>query len=98
MLSVLCRPADVGALEEIIFRETTTLGIRRGQLARHTLRRQSHQVDTAWGPVAGKLATTPAGIVRFAPEYESCRQVAIENKLPLRDVYQAARSAYEQRR
>ena len=94
MLSVICRPPDVDALEEIIFRETTTLGLRRWQVSRHTLQREAHQVNTPWGPVEGKVAITPAGTARFAPEYESCRQVAIENKVPLGEVYEAVKSAY----
>ena len=97
MLSTICRPADVDALEEIIFRETTTLGLRRWQVSRRTLKREAHQVNTQWGPVDAKLSITPAGAVRFAPEYESCRQVAIENNVPLGEVYEAARSAYRQK-
>jgi uncharacterized protein (TIGR00299 family) protein len=95
-LSVICRPPDADALEEIIFRETTTLGIRRWQVGRHTLKRETHVVHTPWGPVDGKRSVTPAGVVRFSPEYESCRRVAMENDLPLGDVYEAVRSACRQ--
>ena len=54
-LSVLCRPADVEAIEAILFGETTTLGVRRWTAGRRVLARQPHQVQTAWGPVEGKI-------------------------------------------
>jgi len=94
MLSVICRADDVPRLEEIIFRETATLGIRRWPAGRHTLRREACRVETPWGPVAGKLAAGPGGAVRFSPEYEDCRQIAGERDVPLAEVYQAARDAY----
>jgi uncharacterized protein (TIGR00299 family) protein len=94
MVSVICRADDVARLEGILFRETTTLGIRRWPASRHTLHREVCQVETPWGPVAGKLATGLEGKVRFSPEYEACRRIAAEYRLPLADVYDAARLAY----
>jgi uncharacterized protein (DUF111 family) len=96
MLSVICQADDVQRLEEILFRETTTLGIRRWLAGRHKLRREACQVETPWGPVAGKLATGAGGAARFSPEYEDCRRVAAERQLPLAEVYEAARHAYRQ--
>lgn len=95
MLSVICGADAVGRLEEIIFRETTTLGVRRWPVNRHKLRRAAHRVNTQWGPVDGKLAYCADGVVSFSPEYESCRQTATDNHVPLKDVYEAARRAFD---
>ena len=93
-LSVICRMADVEPIETVLFTETTTLGVRRWTAARHVLSRQPHTVQTTWGPVEGKvgwLAESP----RFAAEFESCRRIAAEHNVPLRDVYDAAQKAFD---
>jgi uncharacterized protein (DUF111 family) len=59
------------------------------------LRRQSHTVTTPWGDIEGKIAWLPNGQSRFAPEYESCRRIAEEQHVPLREVYEAATKAFE---
>ena len=94
MLSVICQAEDVPRLEEILFRETTTLGIRRWPASRHKLHREACQVETPWGPIAGKLATGAGGMVRFSPEFEDCRRIAGEHRVPLAEVYAAAGSSY----
>ena len=55
MVTVLCDEARIPALEEILFRETTTLGIRRYPVSRHKLKRQATEVETPFGPIRGKL-------------------------------------------
>jgi uncharacterized protein (DUF111 family) len=95
LLTVLCEPADEGTMTEILFRETTTLGIRRTTVARRVLRRAPHTVQTPWGPIAGKIGWLADGVARFAPEYESCRAAAEKNARPLREIYEAARKAFE---
>ena len=82
-LTVLCRPADAGAVEDILFGETTTLGVRRWMAGRTVLRRQPHSVVTAWGSVEGKIGWPGDGVPRFAPEFESCRQIAEQHHVPL---------------
>ena len=94
-LSVLCRAEQVDSLEAIVFRETGTLGIRRWMAARHILPREARQVETAWGPIEGKLGRHTDGTAHFSPEYESCRRIADKNQLPLREVYAAAERAFE---
>ena len=93
-LTVLCDAASRDRLEGILFRETTTIGVRRWLADRHKLPRQAHTVATAWGDVAGKLVQLPDGPSRFAPEYEACRQAAAAHKVALLDVYRAACEAY----
>jgi len=95
MLSVLCHAADVQRMEDILFRETTTLGVRRWPVARHKLKRKAHAVETPWGKVDGKVAWSSSCPLRFSPEYESCRSVAAERNVPLSEIYEAARQAFD---
>ena len=82
VLSVLCQVVDIARLEQIVFSETGSLGIRRWPAHRHTLQRRAHEVTTPWGNVTGKLARLADGTVGFAPEYESCRQLAVIGRSP----------------
>ena len=94
VLSALCEPMAVEQIEAILFTETTTLGVRRWPVNRRKLERRTHTVATPWGAVEGKLAILPGRSPTFSPEYESCRRVAIEHRVPLRVVMEAARSAF----
>ncbi len=96
-LSVVCRPGDAALIEDVLFAETTTLGIRRISAARTVLRREPCTVETPWGPVAGVIGWRGDGSPRFSPEYEACRRAAMENDVPLRDVYEAAAKAFAER-
>ncbi len=95
LLSVLCRPSEADGLEKIIFRETSTLGVRRSSVDRHVLVRKSHTVNTVWGPVEGKIGWLDGDIPRFTPEFDACRRIALENNLPLGDVYDATQKAFD---
>jgi uncharacterized protein (TIGR00299 family) protein len=94
MLSALAPPSELEKLEQILFRETTTLGIRRTRVARHVLPRSEHTVATPLGSIVGKLARLSDGRARFSPEYESAKQLAAAHNLSLREVYAAAEAAY----
>ncbi|HID74951.1 MAG TPA: nickel pincer cofactor biosynthesis protein LarC [Planctomycetaceae bacterium] len=94
-LSVLCRAEQMGAMEAILFSETTTLGVRRWPVSRHVLKRRTHRVETPWGEVEGKVGWLGEGPPRFAPEFEACQQIARANDLPLRVVYEAAQRAFD---
>lgn len=94
-LTVLCQAAQVQPIEEIIFAETTSLGVRRWPASRHVLHRRPHQVQTEWGPVEGKLGWLPGRTPRFSPEYEACRRIAAERGLPLHTVYETAQRAFD---
>ena len=91
MLSVLCDPERADALSEIIFRETTTLGIRRISVTRQALARRFEQVGTRFGPVQVKVVTLPDGSERVTPEYRHCRRLADEAGVPLAEVMEAAK-------
>lgn len=87
-LSVLCRPGEESALETVIFRETTTLGVRRYAVNRRCLGRRTAEVETELGTLRVKLIYEREKLVRAVPEYEECRRIAVERGLPLRDVYE----------
>ncbi|MCS6850870.1 MAG: nickel pincer cofactor biosynthesis protein LarC [Gemmataceae bacterium] len=91
MLSVLASGDRVEALEAIIFRETTTLGVRRMFVQRHKLHRETAEVATPWGVVRGKLARRPGESPRFSPEYDDCARIAREQGIPLWEVYAEVR-------
>lgn len=95
-LSVLCRPGDDLVLQQIVFAETGSLGIRRALVQRQTLRRRTGTVETPWGIVQGKIALLSDGQRWFAPEYESCRRLAAATGQPLRELYRAAQVAFAQ--
>ena len=94
-VSVLCAAGQIEAVEAMLFRETTTLGVRRWPLERHVLERQAHTVSTPWGDVEGKIGWHGDGAARFAPEFEACRRIALEKNVPLRDVHEAAQKAFD---
>ena len=94
-LTILCAADQRSTLEGILFRETTTLGIRSWTARRSTLERTAHVVNTPWGPVEGKLVTSQNGRKHFYPEYEACATVADAHALPLRVVMQGALAEYE---
>ena len=93
-LSVLAQGSDLARIEKILFRETGTLGVRRWLVSRHKLERKPHTVETAFGPVTGKLGWIAGESPSFSPEYEACRQLAEQRGVPLREVYEAAQQAF----
>lgn len=94
-LTVICRPDQIPKIEKILFKETTTLGVRRWPVSRHKLERKAHTVQTEFGPILGKLGWVAGQPPSFAPEFESCSRVATEKNVPLKAVYEAAQKAFE---
>lgn len=94
LLSVLCADEHRRGIEQAIFEETGTLGIRRQQVERAKLERQIVQVATPWGPVSGKVAWNDSFKV-FTPEFDDCARVARQERIPLRTVFEAARRAFD---
>ncbi|MDP2950077.1 MAG: DUF111 family protein, partial [Chloroflexota bacterium] len=90
---VISPPHLEGALAEILFRETTTLGIRVIPAQRRILERRFQQVTTPYGPVSIKLGILEGRVVNAAPEHEDCRRLAEAQRVPLKLVHQAALAA-----
>jgi len=94
-LTVLCRPDLVPALRDLLFRETTTIGLRWRLENKASLSRDFVIVETKWGPVRIKVAHWPGGgQANAAPEYEDCRALATQHSLPLKQVMHEAMHAY----
>jgi hypothetical protein len=96
LLSVLAKPHDADKLAQIIFAETTTLGVRRREESRHVLARKWQTVSTRFGDVRIKLASLNGTVSSYAPEYEDCRRIAVEHRVPLKLVMQEAVREYLQ--
>ena len=94
VLTVLCKPEDAAKLSQIIFAETTTLGVRRREERRAALSRKWISVSTQWGDVRMKIASMNGTVANYAPEYEDCRRIAVEHHVPLKSVMQEAMQEY----
>ncbi len=94
LLTVLCKPEDASKLTQLIFTETTTLGVRRREEVRQALARRWETVRTPWGEVRMKIASMNGTVTNYAPEYEDCRRIAAEHHVPLKTVIQEASRAY----
>lgn len=90
-LQVISPPAYAHLLKDIILSETTAIGLRFRKEARRTLQREKVVVPTKWGDITAKKVLTPTGTVTY-PEYEECRKLASQHKVPLQDVYNEVRS------
>jgi uncharacterized protein (TIGR00299 family) protein len=97
-LTVLCREEDADRLTQLIFAETTTLGVRRRSESRRVLNRKWVTVPTRWGDVRVKIASMNGTITNYTPEYEDCRKIASEHHVPLKTVLQEALHAYVDRK
>ena len=86
LLRVIAEEEDAEKLSEIILKETTTLGVRRYPVMRKKLPREVKEIETKFG----KIRVKTSGDIRFQPEYEDCRRVAMEKGVPIQEVYQEA--------
>lgn len=93
LLSLLCRENEREALTQMLFAETTTLGVRSYEVKRRALSRRVVRVQTAYGPIDVKVADLNGNIVNEMPEYEQCRAAAIKANVPLKTVEEAVRFA-----
>jgi hypothetical protein len=94
LLTILSRPEQREELSAIVFRETTTIGVRYHEVLRERLEREIVAVNTSLGTVRFKVARLGATIVNVAPEFEDCLRIASERSVPVKDVQAAANKAY----
>jgi uncharacterized protein (TIGR00299 family) protein len=94
-MTVLARPELSAVMQEIILRETTAIGLRWRIENKVALVREIVLVSTSWGNVHVKVARWPSGkVANASPEYEDCRAIAQQHRVPLKDVMQAALRSY----
>jgi len=99
LLNVICRPDDIAVCEAIVFRETTTLGIRRSMQQRRILQRDMHLVKTDYGEIRVKVAWAERGDrvpMNVQPEYEDCAQIARQKNVPWREIHRLALQTWYQ--
>jgi uncharacterized protein (TIGR00299 family) protein len=94
LLTVLCRAEDRAALEQLILRETSTLGLRIREDRRLCLERQHVAVQTEYGEIRVKVGLLHGEVLNVAPEFEDCRAAAMLHHVALKRVQQAAMDAY----
>lgn len=85
-LTVLARPEDEEKLSRIIFKETTSIGLRIRKEKRRKLQREIKKINTRFGKVAFKISKLGDEILNMAPEYDDCKRIAREKKIPLKEV------------
>ena len=96
LLTLLCATEARENLMDLIFRETTTLGVRYREERRVILRREFVTVATEFGTIKIKVARNPAGqVMNAAPEFEDCQAAALKHQVSLREVQLAALKAYQ---
>ncbi len=94
LLSVLCEPALLPAIEQILFTETSTFGLRYRELNRRILDREFVEVETPVGRIQIKIGRQSGRILQVAPEFESCRAAAQRSGEVLKRVYELAIQAF----
>jgi hypothetical protein len=93
LLTILCPPERRAELTRLLFRETTTLGVRHRSADRATAERDWIEVDLPWGRARVKRARWEGEVVNLAPEFEDCRRLAEASGAPLKEVMDAALAA-----
>ena len=92
-IEVLAEIQKAEVLREILFRETTTLGVRQVIVERFCLPRESQDVKTPYGTISVKVAQIGSQI-KVSPEFEDCQKIAKKQNIPILQIYQEAISAY----
>lgn len=90
LVTILCTPEDEDKFQEMLFAETTTLGVRSHLVERHALPREWVKVITRYGDVRIKVSRVDGQVRHASPEFEDCRKLAEDNKVPLHEVMEQA--------
>jgi uncharacterized protein (DUF111 family) len=85
-ISVLCSLNDIDTLKNILFLETTTLGIRTYEVQKEMLQRKKIKVTTQYGLIDIKIAGSSNSDIKIKPEYDQCKEAALKHNVPLRVV------------
>jgi pyridinium-3,5-bisthiocarboxylic acid mononucleotide nickel chelatase len=93
-VSIMCETSKADALAQLLFEQTTTIGLRIYEARRKVLEREHVEVETPYGKARIKVAKREGKVVNSAPEYEDCQRLATEKSVPLKQVLTAAQVAY----
>jgi uncharacterized protein (TIGR00299 family) protein len=92
LLTVICPSGKLPSVTKFLFRETTTLGLRWHEEEREKTDREIQPLRTKYGRIRFKLARWEGGVVNLSPEYDDCKRLALERGIPLKDVFEEAKS------
>jgi pyridinium-3,5-bisthiocarboxylic acid mononucleotide nickel chelatase len=95
LVTLLSEQENVARLIDLVFRETTTIGIRTHEVRRKTLDREFMPVETPFGQVRMKLSRMNGSLLNATPEYDDCRRIAADRGVPLKQVIAAASFEYQ---
>jgi pyridinium-3,5-bisthiocarboxylic acid mononucleotide nickel chelatase len=98
LITILCEPGNTARLIDLVFRETTTIGVRTREARRKTLDRELVAVATPFGEVRMKVSHMNGSVLNATPEYDDCQRIAAERGVPLKQVMAAAAFEFEKRR
>jgi pyridinium-3,5-bisthiocarboxylic acid mononucleotide nickel chelatase len=98
LLTILCDTADTARLMDLVFRETTTIGVRTYDVRRKVLDRELVPVETPFGEVRMKISRMNGSVLNATPEYEDCQRLAAEKGIPLKQVIASASFEFQKRR
>lgn len=97
MMTIVARPGDRETLSDIIFRESTTIGVRYHEMSRDCLDREMVAVATAVGPVRFKVARRHGQVVNAQPEFDDLAKLAAERSIPIKEIQALAQKAWLER-
>ena len=98
LITLLSEAQDVAPLIDLIFRETTTIGVRTYDVRRKTLDREFVPVETQFGKVRMKVSRMNGSLLNATPEYDDCQRIAVERNVPLKEVIAAASFEFQKGR
>jgi hypothetical protein len=94
LMTIVCKPDDRGTMTELVFRESTTIGIRHQELSRECLDREMVTVVTSIGPVRFKVARRDGRVLNAQPEFEDLAKLSSERGIPVKEVQALAQKAW----
>lgn len=94
LMTIVCRPGDRRALTDLVFSETTTIGVRHQEMERECLDRELVSVATPWGEVRIKVARQAGRVLNAQPEFDDVARLAAAHDVPIKDVHAQALKAW----
>jgi pyridinium-3,5-bisthiocarboxylic acid mononucleotide nickel chelatase len=98
LVTLLAEPENLNRLIDLVFRETTTIGVRTHEVRRRTLQREFVTVATPMGGIRMKVSRLNGTMLNAAPEYEDCQRIAAQKGIPLKQVLALANFHYQKQR
>jgi pyridinium-3,5-bisthiocarboxylic acid mononucleotide nickel chelatase len=98
LLTILCESVDTARMMDLVFRETTTIGVRTYDVRRKVLDREMVRVETQFGEVRMKISRMNGSVLNATPEYDDCQRLAAEKGIPLKQVIAAASFEFQKQK